>query len=156
MRQIPDRILPVEEVTIQKKKYHLDKHYLADPRPFGSCLLFQLGRLWCTEETVVAKHAHINWFELTIVTEGKGIVSTGDHSPNPPDVSVHSRETCFPCTASTYKPRIDSHHGGTWESPVGKARVKATEHLVHAKGTATLLLQLGRKAHVHAPTGDED
>ena len=26
----------------------------------------------------------------------------------------------FPCTASTFKPRIDSQHGGTWDSPVGK------------------------------------
>ena len=46
--------------------------------------------------------------------------------PEPPDVSVHSRETCFPCTASTFKPRIDSHHGGTWDCPVGKLRGKAS------------------------------
>ena len=26
----------------------------------------------------------------------------------------------FPCTPSTFKPRIDSNRGGTWESPVGK------------------------------------
>ena len=31
----------------------------------------------------------------------------------------------FPCTTSTFKPRIDSHHGGTWDSPVGKPHVKA-------------------------------
>ena len=43
---------------------------------------------------------------------------------SPPDISVHSRETCFPCTASTFKPRIESHHGGTWDSPVGKHRGK--------------------------------
>ena len=48
------------------------------------------------------------------------------HSQGPPDISVHSRETCFPCTASTFKPRIDSHHGGTWDSPVGKPRGKAS------------------------------
>ena len=52
------------------------------------------------------------------------------HSQRPPDVSVHSRETCFPCTASTFKPRIDSQHGGTWaalwESLVGKHRGKAS------------------------------
>ena len=48
------------------------------------------------------------------------------NSQRPPDVSVHSRETCFPCTASTLKPRIDSHHGGTWDSPVGKPRGKAS------------------------------
>ena len=46
--------------------------------------------------------------------------------PESQDVSVHSRETCFPCTASTFKRRIDSHHGGTWDSPVGKPRGKAS------------------------------
>ena len=44
------------------------------------------------------------------------------HSQSPPDVSVHSRENCFPCTASTFKPRIDSHHSGAWDSPLGKPR----------------------------------
>ena len=41
-------------------------------------------------------------------------------------MSVHFRGTCFPCTASTFKPRIDSHHGGTWDSPVGRPRGKAS------------------------------
>ena len=44
----------------------------------------------------------------------------------------------------------------SWESLVGKPRGKATDPLIHEKGSATLLLQLGRKAHVHAPTRDED
>ena len=44
----------------------------------------------------------------------------------------------------------------SWESLVGKPRGKATDPLMHAKGRVTLLLQLGRKAHVHAPTRDED
>ena len=43
-----------------------------------------------------------------------------------------------------------------WESLVGKPRGKATDPLIHAKGSMTLLLQLGRKAHVHAPTREED
>ena len=43
-----------------------------------------------------------------------------------------------------------------WESLVGKPRGKATDPVIHAKGSATLLLQLGRKAHVHAPTREED
>ena len=43
-----------------------------------------------------------------------------------------------------------------WESLVGKPRGKATDPLIQAKGSMTLLLQLGRKAHVHAPTRDED
>ena len=58
--------------------------------------------------------------------KARGTPESCHHSQSPPDVSVHSRETCFPCTASTFKPRIDSHHGGTWESPVGKIRGNAS------------------------------
>ena len=125
------------------------------------------------------------------VTSQEGALSTGKargtpgschHSSSPPDVSVHSREACFPGTASTFKPRIDSHHGGTWditvgkprgkawwESVVGKRRGKASwESLVGkpqgkapyplnlSKGSVTLLLQLGRKAHVNSPTREDD
>ena len=46
--------------------------------------------------------------------------------PRAPRCISPFRETCFPCTASTFKLRIDSHHGGTWDSPVGKPRVKAS------------------------------
>ena len=86
----------------------------------------------------------------------RGTPGSCHHSQSPPDVSVHSRETCFPCTASTFKPRIDSHHGGTWDSPVGTPRGKVPDPLIDAKGSETLLLQLGRKVHVHTSTRDED
>ena len=47
-----------------------------------------------------------------------------------------------------------------WESLVGKTRGKPrgkeTDPMIHAKESVTLLLQLGRKAHVHAPTRDKD
>ena len=39
---------------------------------------------------------------------------------------------------------------------VGKPRGKATDPLIHVNGRVTLLEQIGRKAHVHAPTRDED
>ena len=109
--------------------------------------------------------------QLEALSTGKerGTPGSCHHSQSHPDVSIHSRESCFPCTASNFKPRIDSHLGGTWDSPVGKPggkasweslvgkpRGKATDALIHAKGRVTLLLQLGRKAHVRAPTRDED
>ena len=43
-----------------------------------------------------------------------------------------------------------------WDSLVGKPRGKAPDPLIHEKESVTLLLQLGRKAHMHAPTRDED
>ena len=58
--------------------------------------------------------------------KARGTPESCHHSQSPTDVSVHSRETFFPCTASIFKPRIDSHHGGTWDSPVGKPRGKAS------------------------------
>ena len=88
----------------------------------------------------------------------RGTPGSCHHSQSPPCVSVHSRENCFSCTAFTFKPRIDidTHQGGTWDSPLGKPRGKGTDPLIHAKGSVTLLLQLGRKAQVHGPTRDED
>ena len=58
--------------------------------------------------------------------KARGPPGSCHHSQRTPDVSIHSRETCFPCTASTFKPRIDSHHGDTWDSRVGKPRGKAS------------------------------
>ena len=46
--------------------------------------------------------------------------------PESPRCLSPLQETCFPSTASTFKPRIDSHQGGTWDSPVGKTRGKAS------------------------------
>ena len=69
------------------------------------------------------------------VASQEGRLSTGKasgtpgsfhHSQSRPDVSGHSREACFPGTASNFKPRIDSHHGDTWDSLVGKPRGKAS------------------------------
>ena len=90
----------------------------------------------------------------------RGTPGSCHHSHSPPDVSVRSRETCLPCTDSTFS-RGSTHTTvarGTalWESLVGKPRGKATDSLIHVNGSVTLLEQLGRKAHVHAPTRDED
>ena len=52
---------------------------------------------------------------------------------------------------------VGQHCGkASWKSFVGKPRWKDTDPLIHATGSVILLLQLGWKAHVHAPTRDED
>ena len=96
--------------------------------------------------------------------KARGTPGSCHHSQSPPDISLHSRETCFPCTASIFKARIDSHKGSTWDStvgkphgkPPGKASRESHRSLMNPKGSMTLLLQLGRKSHVHALTRDED
>ena len=79
--------------------------------------------------------------------------------PRVPQMSQSIQGNIFPCLARLSS-RGSTHTTvarGTalWESLVGKPRGKATDPLIHAKGSVTLLLQLGRKAHVHAPTRDE-
>ena len=92
--------------------------------------------------------------------KARGTPGSCHHSQSPPDVSVKSRETCFPAL-----PRLSSQRSthttverGTalWASLVGKPGGKAPDPLIHGKGSVTLLLQIGRKPHVHGPTRDED
>ena len=96
--------------------------------------------------------------------KARGTPGSCHHSQRQPDVSEHSGKPVFPGL-----PRLSSR-GSTHttvargtalsESLVGKPRGKASletpDPLMPAKGSATLLLTLGRKAHVHAPTRDED
>ena len=71
--------------------------------------------------------------EALYTGKARGTPGSCHHSQSPPDDSVHSRETCFPCTATTFKPRIDSQHGGTSDSPVGKPRGKASWESLEGK-----------------------
>ena len=52
--------------------------------------------------------------------------------------------------------QVLSTYDGDLRDPLWWPRGKALDPLIHAKGSVTLLLKLGRKAHVHAPTRDED
>ena len=62
-----------------------------------------------------------------------------------------------PCRKASGESLVGKPRGkASRESLVGKPRRKATDPLIHAKGSVTLLLQLERKAHVHAPSHDED
>ena len=121
----------------------------------------------------ISRHSSLTSRGGALHRKGERNPASCHHSNCPPDVSVHSRGTCFSCTASTFMPRIDSHHGGTSDNPVGKPpgtavleslvvkhvenpRGKATDPMTHAMGSVTLLLQLGSKAHLHASIRDED
>jgi AraC-like DNA-binding protein/mannose-6-phosphate isomerase-like protein (cupin superfamily) len=59
-----------------ENKFHIDKNFFLCPRQYGEIKLYQIGRVYCTERTVVPEHSHLDFFELTIVTGGAGIVVT--------------------------------------------------------------------------------
>lgn len=63
-----------------KKKYHIDYVLFSDQPKFGETVLFQLGRLYCMPSAEIFEHTHLNLYELTVVTEGEGIVTTNGQS----------------------------------------------------------------------------
>ncbi len=85
--------------------YHLDKSYIQSPLSFGEAKCYQIGRLFCSESTVVPEHTHLNWFELTIVTEGQGIIGT-----NGTEVPVGSGDIylSFPGDFHALRPRPEN------------------------------------------------
>ena len=60
------------------KEYHLSRNYFQDPLKFGNISVSQIGRLFCSNDTVIDTHIHLDLFELTIVTDGKGITTTNN------------------------------------------------------------------------------
>ena len=65
------------------KKGKLNYHYLQNynpPSPYGNIRLLQIGTAYLQPNTSVATHSHVNFFELTIVTGGKGEIMTNNVS----------------------------------------------------------------------------
>ena len=62
-----------------------------------------------------------------------------------------------PCGKASWESLVGKPRGkASWKILVGNPPGKAPDPLIQAKGSVTLLLQLGRKSHVQAPTRDED
>ena len=59
-----------------KEYFHIDYAYLQNHLPFGDIDLIQIGRMFCKEGVPLKSHVHLNWFELTIITDGAGSIST--------------------------------------------------------------------------------
>ena len=73
--------------------YHLDNNFILSPQSYGSIKLYQIGRLYSTRTTVVDPHVQVA-FELTIVRDGSGIITT--HG-TPVSVKRGDIYLSFPC-----------------------------------------------------------
>ena len=58
--------------------FHLDRVFFGSPLEFDCISLLQIGRMFCKSDTVIDSHIHTNLYELTIVTDGKAVISTND------------------------------------------------------------------------------
>ena len=65
------------------KKGNLNYHYIQNYNPplaYGDVSLMQIGTAYCQANTNIAIHSHIDFFELTVVTSGKGRITTNNVS----------------------------------------------------------------------------
>lgn len=83
-------------------QYHLDHSFFYEPRQYGSTLLYQVGRRYCDVDTVVAPHLHMPFFELTVVTDGRGTVIT-----NGEETSVSRGDIYLSLPCDTHEIRVD-------------------------------------------------
>lgn len=54
--------------------YHINNFYPHDPLCFGSTRLIQMGRIYCKGASECPEHFQTDFFELTVVTGGRGTV----------------------------------------------------------------------------------
>lgn len=62
----------------QLKGYKINNEFFDNPVDLGGIILIQAGRYCCAAGTLVPEHFHDNYFELTVVNDGKGFVITND------------------------------------------------------------------------------
>ena len=63
-------------------KYKISRDNLYAPERYGDNLLYQIGRIHCNEGSIIPIHTQLDYFELTIATEGKGTVITNKEPVN--------------------------------------------------------------------------
>ena len=56
--------------------YLLTQNHFQNPLKYEYIHVSQIGRRFCNFDTIIDTHIHLDLFELTIVTDGKGIVTT--------------------------------------------------------------------------------
>ena len=56
------------------EKYHLNYSYFQNPLNYKYLYLYQIGRMYCEKNGIINEHIHTDLYELTIVTEGEGLI----------------------------------------------------------------------------------
>ena len=57
-------------------KYHFIVDNYDNPLPFSTIDLVQIGIAHCGYNTIIANHTHSDYYELSLITSGKGTIST--------------------------------------------------------------------------------
>ena len=77
MNYVKNAYSSIKDLEIDNN-YHVNYIFTDSPLFFGETSLFQIGRMFCNEKTVVESHLHNDYYELTIVTDGNGVITTNN------------------------------------------------------------------------------
>ena len=64
------------ELITMAEKYHLNYSYFQNPLNYDYLYIYQIGRMYCEKSGIIEEHIHTDIYELTIVTEGEGLIYT--------------------------------------------------------------------------------
>ena len=70
----------MKELILIDNKYLHEFNFLREPKRFNDLLLYQLGEIYCDNSAVVESHVHNNFFEITYVVSGTGVIYAGNES----------------------------------------------------------------------------
>lgn len=90
--------------------YHFNRQSFFAPWEYGEFQLLQIGRAICQNNTVFQTHIHSDLFELTIVTDGEGIVCTNGEA-----VQVKKNDIYFSFPFDAHKIVSDATHPLTFD-----------------------------------------
>lgn len=57
-----------------QNNFHINKSYFKSPLQFDGLRVLQIGRMFCNSSTEIDTHVHWDFYELTIVTDGEGLI----------------------------------------------------------------------------------
>lgn len=77
-----------------KPRYQINNVYFSNPLRFGDISLIQIGRRYCDKGDIIPAHPHFKWFEFSVITSGRGTISTNGikTAVHPGDIYIS-----FPC-----------------------------------------------------------
>ncbi len=61
-----------------QNNYIISYSYISNPQSLKDFELYQIGRIFCNENTVYDNHFHKSYYEFTVVTEGEGTLYTNN------------------------------------------------------------------------------
>ena len=68
----------MKNLETTKNKFLNDYNFVNEPKVFNDLLLYQLGEIYCEDDAVCPAHTHLDFFELTFIVSGKGVIYCED------------------------------------------------------------------------------